>query len=684
MSDGTARVLRPGHRIALGQDVYTVIQLNGTIVTLQAERGELSAMLLGYLLTAPGFEALDAAPRRRAPQDGRISVLDEAEQQRIRWLEGHLIELETGRHPEGPPRPAYDLDLRTTAERELAKLAELKAAGREMTQRHLQRLRQAYRNEGLIGLADKRALRSQRPGAGTDSRVVAAIEEMLAEPRGRSTVARSVMLTQLQRKLDDAYGPGEVPMPSRATFYRLMSYMDRGRRNFVSEASRKTSVNRPERPFTPVIALRPGEDVPIDTNKLDIMCRYADGVIRRAELTMAVDVATRSILAGIIAPTTKAVDAAALLARMLVPEPMRPGWSESLHHSYSVIPHERLLSIDERFANAAAKPVIIPETINCDRGSVCLSETFLRACTSLGISVQPARPYTGSDKSIVERTFESVNSLFCQHVAGYAGRDTTRRGPDAEGEAIWTVAQLQELFDEWIVACWQNRPHEGLSHTWGEGRDLSPNEMFAACVGISGYVPLPLSGDDYIELLPAVFRTVNDYGLTIDNRTYDCKALNPFRRLDSGMPGGNRKKWEVHYDPYDITVVWLRDHRSDEWITVSWVYRSLAGQPFGLALWEHARRMTTERSGPRPAEADIARNVADLLNRAHGQRLTLEETKAVAVDANRPVRPRAEEPDDSADTPEPDDEPDEQVQPAQPASHGLYDVFSPGDVPWRL
>jgi putative transposase len=94
-------------------------------------------------------------------------------------------------------------------------------------------------------------------------------------------------------------------------------------------------------------------------------------------------------------------------------------------------------------------------------------------------------------------------------------------------------------------ACWQSRPHEGLSHTWGEGRDLSPNEMYAACVGISGYVPLPLKGD-YIELLPAAFRTVNDYGLTIDNRTYDCKALNPYRRLDSGLPGRNRKKWEVH------------------------------------------------------------------------------------------------------------------------------------------
>jgi hypothetical protein len=674
-----ARALRPGHRIAVGQDTYTVIQLSGTTVTLQDQNGELSAVLLGYLLTAPGFHALDASPPRRAPQDGRLSLLDEAEQRRIRWLEGHLIEVETGCPPEGTPRTEYDPDLHTMNEREQVKLSEFKAAGAEMTQRHLQRLRQAYRDNGLIGLADKRALRSQTPGAGTDPRVIAAIEEMLGEPGGRSTVARSVMLTEVQRKLDDTHGPGVVPMPSRATFYRLMSHMDRGRRNFASEASRRVSVNRPNRPFTPVIALRPGEDVPIDTNKLDIMCRYADGVIRRAELTMAIDVATRTIAAGIIAPTTKAVDAAAVLARMLVPEPMRPGWAESLHHACSVIPHERLLGIDERFANAAAKPIIIPETINCDRGRVYLSETFLRACTTLGISVQPTRPYTGSDKAIVERTFESINTLFCQHVAGYTGRDTTRRGPDVAEEAIWTVAQLQELFDEWVVAGWQNRPHEGLSHTWGEGRDLSPNEMYAACVGISGYVPLPLSGDDYIELLPAAFRTVNDYGLTIDNRTYDCKALNPYRRLDSGLPGGNRKRWEVHYDPYDITAVWLRDHRSSEWITVPWVYRSLAGQPFGLALWEHARRMTMDRSGPRPAEADIARNVADLLNRAHGTGLSPGEAKAVAIDANRPAHPKpdpAAAAEDGSET--------EQPEPDVTAGPDAYEVFDPGGVQWRL
>ena len=92
MTEESAPVLRPGHRIALDQDVYTVIQLNGTTVTLQDQHGELSAVLLGYLLTAPGFQSLDAAPPMRVPQDGRLAALSAAEQERVRcpktWLRG--------------------------------------------------------------------------------------------------------------------------------------------------------------------------------------------------------------------------------------------------------------------------------------------------------------------------------------------------------------------------------------------------------------------------------------------------------------------------------------------------------------------------------------------------------------------------------------------------------------------
>jgi hypothetical protein len=70
-----------------------------------------------------------------------------------------------------------------------------------------------------------------------------------------------------------------------------------------------------------------------------------NGVPVRADLTIAVDIATRTICAAVLRPVdTKAVDAALLLARMLVPEPMRPGWSTALRMSTSRLPHAQPLA----------------------------------------------------------------------------------------------------------------------------------------------------------------------------------------------------------------------------------------------------------------------------------------------------------------------------------------------------
>ncbi|MFD0449678.1 hypothetical protein ACFQZK_01485 [Rhodococcus aetherivorans] len=203
----------------------------------------------------------------------------------------------------------------------------------------------------------------------------------------------------------------------------------------------------------------------LDTTPIDVMAVMDNGVIGRAELVLAVDIATRTIGAGVLRPVgAKAVDAALMLARMSVPEPMRPGWDHALALAASRIPYRRLVTLDARMAMAAAKPVIVPDTVVIDHGKVFMSEVFARAADTLGISVQPAHVLTPTDKAIVERTFSSINTLFCQHVSGYTGRDVTRRGTDVDERAVWSLADLQELFDEWVLAGWQTRPHEGLRH----------------------------------------------------------------------------------------------------------------------------------------------------------------------------------------------------------------------------
>ena len=50
-----------------------------------------------------------------------------------------------------------------------------------------------------------------------------------------------------------------------------------------------------------------------------------------------VDVATRTIMAVAVRPSTKAADLGALLAHAVTPEPMRPGWPEALRLSATVL-----------------------------------------------------------------------------------------------------------------------------------------------------------------------------------------------------------------------------------------------------------------------------------------------------------------------------------------------------------
>ncbi|MYT24479.1 DDE-type integrase/transposase/recombinase, partial [Streptomyces sp. SID7760] len=149
---------------------------------------------------------------------------------------------------------------------------------------------------------------------------------------------------------------------------------------------------------------------------------------------------------------------------MAVPHPARPHWPACLHLAHASIPYERLTDIDSRLKHAAARPVIVPETVIVDRGKIYLSSAFRAACETLGVSLQPAPPRQPAAKGHVERTFASINTLFGQYVAGYTASNTVQRGRDVENEACWTVAQLQDLLDEWITAGWQPRPHQGLRH----------------------------------------------------------------------------------------------------------------------------------------------------------------------------------------------------------------------------
>jgi transposase InsO family protein len=616
------RLLRIGDRVVYEGLEHQVAAVSGTWVRLVSADGVPSAVLLSHLVGSDGFEIMGqeqySRPHPALGAQGLEDLPPEAVA-RARLWERHVVEVETGLPPGAPAgavsQPQYDPATHSVRERDAAKARELTTAGMATSARTVQRMRQRYREHGLRGLVDSRSMRPTHAFGRADPRVVEAIGEAVSAETGRSTGTRDRLRRRVQEILDGRYGAAEVKVPSKATFNRLVNAVAAGRHTFGAATTRRSMANRPEGPFTATWAARPGQQVQIDTTVLDVMALFDDGHARRVELTAAVDVATRTICAAVLRPVgTKAVDASLLLARMLVPEPMRPGWAETLRMSASRLPHRRLADVDARLEEAAAKPVVVPETIVCDRGRVYLSETFVQACRSLGISVQPARPHTPTDKGVIEATFSAINTLFCQYVAGYTGRDVTRRGASVEDEACWSLPQLQDLLDEWIIAGWQQRPHQGLLSP-DSARALSPNEMYAALVSVAGYVPLMLTGEDYIELLPAQWRAINDYGVRIDRRTYDSKALNPYRRQHSGVTA-KRGLWEVRYDPYDLTQIWIRDHHGDGWLRATWTHLPMVSAPFADFTWRHARQAAASEGGSAPDETATATVLEDLLRRA--------------------------------------------------------------------
>jgi hypothetical protein len=391
-----------GDEVRLGDTTATILAVTAEGIQLRDVTGAGLSLTRGELLTSPGFQVVTArtAP---LPPAGLLDGLPEEEAEKARSRERHVAEVLTGASPGATrPRTEYDPAVTTLRQRELAKVEELRAAGQQVALRTFQRMRRNYEDQGLWGLVDARLTRPSSPTGKTDQRVVEAVRRAVLEQDDASTGTADRVRRRAEEILAEAGVDPASVMPSRAGFYRLLAGVSAGKHVLGSARTRQTQAKQPDRPFGTVSAFRPGQWMQIDSSPLNVAARLDNGMTDRPELTWMIDLATRTIPAAVLRPSAKAVDAALLLARCLTPEPMRPGWADALRMSRSVLPHLRLAGIDQRLADAAARPVIVPGTIVCDHGMVYMSQTFRNACRAMGISFQPTHKGSPFEKGNVE------------------------------------------------------------------------------------------------------------------------------------------------------------------------------------------------------------------------------------------------------------------------------------------
>ncbi|MFF5359785.1 hypothetical protein ACFY4I_10340 [Streptomyces scabiei] len=103
------------------------------------------------------------------PPTARIAEFPKTAAEQACWWERHILEVLDGLPPDAPagtvPRPDFDPERNSLAQRERAKAAELTAAGHAMTGSGVKQRRQRYQRDGLVGLADGRAAK-QMPSFG--------------------------------------------------------------------------------------------------------------------------------------------------------------------------------------------------------------------------------------------------------------------------------------------------------------------------------------------------------------------------------------------------------------------------------------------------------------------------------------------------------------------------------------
>jgi hypothetical protein len=129
--------------------------------------------------------------------------------------------------------------------------------------------------------------------------------------------------------------------------------------------------------------------------------------------------------------------------------------------------------------------------------------------------------------------------------------------------------------------------------------------------------------------------------------------------------------WEVHYDPYDVTRIWVRNHHVGGWITVPWKHLRSTPAPFGELAWQHARAVLAQRGQDAATEGEIAEAAAALLDKAEqgpdGDPEMTKRDRRVAGRTratNTPSGPRRVSPDDEPEQPSHrPDEPDETDEP---------------------
>lgn len=380
--------------------------------------------------------------------------------------------------------------------------------------------------------------------------------------------------------------------------------------------AKRFSRKKAEEVFSPVKGSFPGADTPlsviqIDHTKLDII--LVDDIHRRPIgrpwITLAIDVYSRAI------------------AGYYVSFDPPGALSTGLCLAHAMLPKEAQLA---KMAISAEWPVWgIPAKVHADNAKEFRGSMLQRACQQYGITLEwrpVARPHFGGHiERLLGTLLKEIHSLPGTTFSSIKERDDY----DSDRTATLTLSEFESWLTTYITNVYHRRIHSSLG--------MSPLDKYRE--GIfgkgdtrgTGLPPKPASEIRLrLDFMPYVERTVQDYGVVIDDVHYYSDVLRRWINASEPEHPKVKRKFLFRRDPRDISVIWFYDPELNDYFQIP--YRNTSHP--AISLWE--LREAKRAAAPTALDEEAERAIFEAYE--HMRRIEEEargKTKAVRRAAQR-------------------------------------------------
>ena len=408
--------------------------------------------------------------------------------------------------------------------------------------------------------------------------------------RLRPTVARTIR--EVERKCEER----QIRAPSASTIRARIGRIDEAER-LRRRGQREKARNK----YSAVPGHFPNADFPlavvqIDHTEADLI--LVDDIERlpigRPWITVAIDVYSRVITGFYLSFDAPSVTSVAMCV------------------ARSILPKEEWLaqcSVD------ADWPVWgFPEMFHVDNGPEFRSKDFQNSCAMHGINVEYRPRKTPRYGAHIERLIGTIMT----DLPGLPGATFSSVSARGEADPEKSAALTKSEFERWLLTLICKEYHLKI-HSTIQSTPL--DRWIAATVGTNSVpgcgVPERPKRQEKLQrdFLPAFHRTVQRFGVRIDNLIYFADLLRQWIKTPDPKDPTKVRKFTFRKDPRDVSKIWFYEPELKEYFVIPTADQSMPQ----MSIWEF------RRARKHLANQGIMRATPSQLARAFGERRAIEE-----------------------------------------------------------